>query len=125
MNADVLRREVRQELGSMARVVDEVEALAADVAGRDPTARETVAAGSFLAQFYMGIENVLKRLTKFHEVEVPSSPRWHVDLFELFCEPAQPPLPLLFERDRIGTFDAFRRATSLITPTDSTSDGSR
>ena len=51
----------------MGRVVEELQSLAADVEGRDPTLREKMAAGGFLSSFYMGVENVLKRISRYRD----------------------------------------------------------
>ena len=59
MNADALRTEIRLELDKLRRVVDELDALARDVAGRPATVREQTAAGAFPAQFYAGVERML------------------------------------------------------------------
>jgi hypothetical protein len=37
-----------------------------------PTVREQTAAAAFLAQFYNGIENILKRISIFYEVPLPT-----------------------------------------------------
>jgi len=102
MNADELRTEAEIEFDHLQRVVSELEALRRDIGTRPPTLRETVAAGSFLMQFYNGVENLLKRISKHHGVPLPSGERWHADLFLRFCEPPHDGLPLLFD-------DALRR----------------
>jgi hypothetical protein len=48
-----LREEVAIELEALAATVNELLALQADVADREPTVREKTAAAAFLAQFYI------------------------------------------------------------------------
>jgi hypothetical protein len=84
MNADDLNEEVRDELQSMGRVVEELQSLAADVEWRDPTLREKMAAGGFLSSFYMGVENVLKRISRYQGVPLPQSAHWHAELLDRF-----------------------------------------
>lgn len=67
-----------------------------------PTVREKTAAAAFLAQFYTGIENILKRISRYHGVPLPSGETWHVDLFQRFCSPSHPDLPELFD-ETLGT----------------------
>ena len=57
----------------------------------------------------MGIENVLKRVLKFQGEERPSGERWHVELFEQFCAPADSSLPVFFQDRWIERTDSFRR----------------
>ena len=72
MTADELKAELAVEFDALRQVVNELEALRSDVAGREPTVREKTAAAAFLAQFYSGLENILKRLSRFHGVELPA-----------------------------------------------------
>ena len=39
----------------------------------------------------------------------PQGDTWHLELFERFCEPAQPPIPLLFDKELESAIDPFRR----------------
>ncbi len=109
MTADELKAEVAIEFDVLRQVVNELEALRRDVAGRDPTVREKTAAAAFLAQFYSGIENILKRLSRFYGVALPAGENWHLDLFKRFCPPGQPPLPTLFDDALARPLGAFRR----------------
>jgi hypothetical protein len=63
----------------------------------EPTVRENAAAAAFLAQFYNGIENILKRICRCHNVPLPTGDTWHTVLFQRFCSPAYADLPLLFD----------------------------
>ncbi len=111
MTADELKADLAVEFDALRQVASELEALRRDVAGRDPTVRERTAAAAFLAQFYSGFESILKRLSRFHRVELPAGENWHLDLFKRFCPPPQPPLPLLFDEAlarRLGPFRRFR-----------------
>ncbi len=71
MTADELKADLAVEFDALRQLVNELEALRSDVAGREPTVRERTAAAAFLAQFYSGLENILKRLSRFHDVELP------------------------------------------------------
>jgi hypothetical protein len=72
VTAGELKAEIGIEFDSLQQVVNEIETLREDVAGREPTVREKTAAAAFLAQFYSGIENILKRLTSL--VNTPRHP---------------------------------------------------
>jgi len=62
----------------------------------------------------MGVENILKRIARFHGVELPHGERWHVKLFEQFCPPPAAPLPVLFSGELIRAMDAYRRFRHVI-----------
>ena len=109
MTAEELKADLAVEFDALRQVVNELEALRSDVAGREPTVREKTAAAAFLAQFYSGLENTLKRLSRFHGVELPAGENWHLDLFKRFCAPGQPPLPTLFDDGLARQLGPFRR----------------
>lgn len=109
MTTAELRAEIAAEFDALRQVADELEALRSDVAGREPTVREKTAAAAFLAQFYSGIENVLKRPSRFHGVGLPAGENWHLELFQRFCPPRHPPLPPLFDGPLSRQLGAFRR----------------
>ena len=91
MTAGELKAEIAVEFEALRLVAGELATLHADVAGREPTVREKTAAAAFLAQFYTGLENILKRLSRFHGVPLPAGENWHFDLFKRFCPPGHPP----------------------------------
>ncbi len=109
MNQAELREEVRIELDYLQAIVLEVEALRRDLAGREPTVREKTAASAFLAQFYSGVENILKRFSRFHGMPLPTGDTWHADLFKRFCEPPNRPLPALFDPALAAGLAPFRK----------------
>ena len=109
MNVADLREEIAIELENLGLVVAEVRALRAELGDREPSVREKTAAAAFLAQFYTGVENVLKRISRFCGVPLPTGENWHLDLFKRFCEPPHPPLPVLFDQSLACSLSAYRR----------------
>lgn len=108
MSTAELRAEVAVEFEHLDRVVEELVALRRDVDEREPTLREMVAAGAFLTQFYTGIENLLKRISKHEGVSLPEGRGWHVELFRRFCTPSTHGLPALFDEELRREMRRFR-----------------
>jgi hypothetical protein len=111
MNVAELRAEADVEFAHLDRVVAELVSLRRDVGEREPTLRELVAGGAFLTQFYNGVENVLKRISKHEGVPLPEGPDWHVELFLRFCTPSTRGLPALLDeqlRAELARFRGFR-----------------
>ena len=109
MRPEQLRQEIAIELESMESIVRELASLQRDLTGRQPTVRETTAAAAFLAQFYNGLENILKRISRFYEVPLPSGDTWHLELFDRFCSPPFDPLPALFTSALAAQLAPFRK----------------
>jgi hypothetical protein len=84
-----LGEEIALELEALEATVKELLALQRDVARREPTVRERTAAAAFLAQFYNGTENILKRISHYHDVPLPTGEAWHVS-----CSNASVHLPI-------------------------------
>jgi hypothetical protein len=97
MKTEELKEELSIELESMDVVVKELLSLVKDIGDREPTIREKTAAAGFLAQFYNGLENILKRISRFYEIPLPVGDTWHIDLFRRFCSPPSPRLPILLK----------------------------
>lgn len=109
MTVEDLRDDVTVELQLLEATVREAVALRRDVGEGDATVRERTAASAFLAQFYSGVENILKRLCRFHSVELPAGETWHVELFQRFAPPGTPPLPALFDEGLAAVFSGYRK----------------
>ena len=109
MTADDLKCEISIALESIDNVLEKLADLYADVGTRRPTVREKVAAASFMAHFYNGIENVLKRITLYHGMPLPSGNMWQVDLFKQFCVPPHGSLPELFDDLIASDLSPYRR----------------
>lgn len=109
MTTEELKAEITIELEAMRQLAVELDSLSRDVAGREPTVREKTAAAAFLAQFYTSVENILKRVSRFHGVMLPAGENWHFDLYKRFCLPGHPPLPVLFDDELSARISPFRR----------------
>jgi hypothetical protein len=110
----ILREEIAIELEALETTVNELLELQRDVADREPTTREKTAASAFLAQFYNGIENILKRISLYHSVALPTGETWHIDLFQRFCSPSYSGLPTLFDRDLADDMAPYRRFRHIV-----------
>lgn len=109
MTAEELREEISIELDSLEMTLRELASLKTDAASREPSVREKTAAAAFLSQFYGGIENILKRISLFEGVLLPSGDMWHIELFGRFCSPSLNPLPALFDQSLATALAAYRK----------------
>lgn len=109
MTADELREEINIELELIEETLREIVSLRDDVKGREPTIREKTAAASFMAQFYSGIENILKRISRFKSVPLPIGETWHIELFKRFCSPSYKKLPVLFDESLALAIAPYRK----------------
>ena len=75
MTIEELQEEINIEIELIEGRVRELLVLRGDVGDREPTIREKTAAAAFLAQFYSGIENILKRISKYYSIPLPVGDR--------------------------------------------------
>jgi hypothetical protein len=104
-----LLEEIHIELKFMETTVKDVVALSEHISGRDANNWEKTAASAYMAQFYTGIENILKRISKYYNVPLPKTDTWHIDLFNRFCSPSEKPLPALFDKSLKTDLTGFRK----------------
>ncbi|MEI6205947.1 MAG: hypothetical protein WCP20_04110 [Desulfuromonadales bacterium] len=109
-----LKEEIAIELEAMNTIVDEAVALFHDISGRDATIREKTAAAAFMAQFYGGIENILKRIHRCNGITTPSGDSWHIEIFKRFCNSPYPGLPLLFDEKLAHQLAPFRKFRHIV-----------
>ena len=109
-----LREEISIELENIKKTVKELASLKRDVKEREPTVREKTAAAAFLAQFYGGIENILKRISRFRNVPLPVGEMWHMELFKRFCGPPYPSLPPLFNSSLASELAPYRKFRHMV-----------
>lgn len=109
MKATDLAEEIQIEFEAIQWTVDELMSLHQDVGQREPTVRELAAAGLFLANFYNGIENVLKRICRYHQIEMPKGEDWHLALAMWFCDPPRAGLPVLLEIELASELAPYRQ----------------
>lgn len=105
----LLKAEVQIQLDLLDSTVQEIAKLRSDLADRSPTVREKAAAGAFLADFYGGIENILKRISYHYGVELPVGDNWHLDLFVRFCNPGISGFPVVIDDELREPLAAYRR----------------
>ena len=82
-----LRSEVEAERAAVELVLREIAALDAETGQDEPSARDRTAAAAFVAQCYMGVENVLKRLARHQQTAIPQGASWHIELLKAFRGP--------------------------------------
>lgn len=109
MKPQDLKAEIDIELQALELIVSELQSLLADVGEWQPSVREKTAAAAFLAQFYNGVENILKRVCAFYAVPLPVGDTWHIELFQRFTDPGYPPLPELIDRSLALELAPYRR----------------
>lgn len=109
MKLDDLKEEISIELELMDGTIKELLSLKEEISGRKPTVREKTAAAAFLAQWYNGVENILKRIYRYYNITIPVGDNWHTELVKGVSEPPREDLPLLIDYELFTDLAPFRK----------------
>ena len=102
--------EVNVDFENLDNLSNEIIKLTLIIGSGNPDTVQLTAMSSFASQYYSCIENILKRISKHNNINLPKSEDWHVELFLRFCEPPFANLPVLFDRDTKNIFISLRKA---------------
>src|SRR3989339_316524 len=111
MKADILKDEIYIELQELEIIVGKLSEIYIDFLNKEPDIIIKTAATSFTAQFYSGIENILKRISKYYNIQIPIGEDWHIELFKRFCSPQYLSLPVIFDdylKEELANYRRFR-----------------
>ncbi len=107
---DRLREEIADEIEDIEQVFKDLAKIriAMECGEMDITQKST--AGTLLMNFYTGVENIVKRISKQYYQSMPKGASWHKELLLLACHPPEGKTPL-FSLDifhRLNPYRGFR-----------------
>jgi hypothetical protein len=113
-----LAEQCRIELRLLEETVAELHQIMDDIRADNNTAslRNRAAAANLSQSFYNGIENILKRVHKYHGVPLPTSEQWHSEIAERFTidHHARYKFPLLLPPEIASPMTILRRFRHVI-----------
>jgi nucleosome binding factor SPN SPT16 subunit len=78
--------QIHQEFSNLHRLIDSSRSLFEKVRIQEPDHTELLALASVLHSFYMGFENIFKRIAQQIDGKFEKTDSWHVDLLESMIE---------------------------------------
>ena len=109
MNLDELKEMIKIEYSYLDIDVSELKSIHSVVADNEPSNTQKAATSQFISEFYNGTENILKRICKYKNVQIPSGGQSHTELFQLFSINTSQPLPVLFDELIIDDYRNIRK----------------
>lgn len=105
-----LREDVLDEQQAIAEVLERLFKIKAQFDGVDKDYTIEPAMGTYLMNFYNGLENIIKRISKEYYQAMPQGASWHKELLELAYTPPMGKVPILSENlvRRIYPYRNFR-----------------
>jgi hypothetical protein len=106
--------ELREDVLDEERAIEVTLTRLREIRGKfDPQAKDystEPAMGAYLMNFYNGIENILKRVSKEYYQTMPKGESWHKELLALSANPPQGKVALFSEQvlERLHSYRNFR-----------------
>ncbi len=105
-----LKEDVLDEIEAIEQVLIDLSSLNINLDSDKIDNTQKAAIGTFLMNFYVGIENIIKRISKEYYQNMPKGESWHKELLDLSYNPPQGKRPI-FDKiivDRLNPYRGFR-----------------
>ena len=105
-----LKLDVLDEIEKIEQVLKDLTEVNVDLAPGKVNNTQKAAIGTFLMNFYVGVENIVKRISKVYYKKVPMGHSWHKELLDLSYKPPPEKFPV-FDKgivDRLNPYRGFR-----------------
>jgi hypothetical protein len=105
-----LKEDVLDEIEAIEQVLIDLSSLNINLDPDKIDNTQKAAIGTFLMNFYVGIENIIKRISKEYYQSMPKGESWHKELLDLSYNPPQGKRPI-FDKiivDRLNPYRGFR-----------------
>lgn len=102
-----LKADVVDEIAAIDQVVKDLVFLKSNLILDKIDNIQKAAIGTFLMNFYVGVENIMKRIIKEYYQSLPKGNSWHKELLDLSCVSPQGKSPI-FNQDLVGRLNPYR-----------------
>lgn len=107
---DCLRTDVVDEIELIEKAVEIIGVMKEKL---DPAAvsnEQKAAVGTYLMNFYTGVENIIKRISKEYYQNMPRGASWHKELLDMSYNPPGNKIPIFSKciKDRLNPYRAFK-----------------
>lgn len=102
-----LKTDVSDEISSIEQVLEEIKNLKRDLSANNIDNVTKAAIGTFLMNYYTGVENIIKRISKEYYQTMPKGDSWHKELLDLSYNPPKDKIPI-FSKDIVDRLNPYR-----------------
>lgn len=105
-----LKEDVLDEMEAIEQVLKDLSSLKNNLSSNKIDNTQKAAMGTFLMNFYVGVENIIKRISKEYYQYTPKGDSWHKELLDLSHNPPQGKNPVFDKNivDRLNPYRGFR-----------------
>ncbi len=106
-NFKKLKEDISDGINLLNRALDALSDFKEKIILKDADIAQKASIGTFLMNFYTGVENIIKRVCKEYYHTLPKGASWHKELLDLSCSPPKNKMPL-FTRDIVDRLNPYR-----------------
>jgi hypothetical protein len=105
-----LKSDVYDEIDAIEQTLHDLSSLKTQIELRPVDNIQKAAIGTFLMNFYVGVENIIKRICKVYYQKIPMGSRWHKELLEISFNPPHGKLPIIDKNlaEKLNPYLGFR-----------------
>ncbi|MCL0095664.1 hypothetical protein M1O52_03985 [Dehalococcoidia bacterium] len=105
-----LKADVLDEIDAVEQVLKDLSSLKNNLDSDKINNVQKAAIGTFLLNFYVGIENIVKRISREYYQAMPRGNSWHKELLDLSHIPPPGKIPIFTQDlvDRLNPYRGFR-----------------
>ena len=105
-----LKEDVLDEMEAIEQVLKDLSSLKNNLSSNKIDNTQKAAMGTFLMNFYVGVENIVKRISKEYYQTMPKGDSRHKELLDLSHNPPQGKSPVFDKNivDRLNPYRGFR-----------------
>jgi len=106
-NFERLKEDILDEINMIDQTLNALSDFKRKIILKNVNTEQKAVAGTYLMNFYTGVENIIKRVSKEYYQTLPKGASWHKELLELSFNPPHDKMPL-FSREIVSRLNPYR-----------------
>jgi len=102
-----LKEDISDEINLLDQTLNALSDFTGKIVLKDANTAQKASVGTFLMNFYTGVENIVKRVSKEYYHTLPKGASWHKELLDLSCNPPENKIPI-FTREIVNRLNPYR-----------------
>ena len=102
-----LKEDILDEINLIDQTLNALSDFKGKIILEDANTAQKASVGTFLMNFYTGVENIVKRVSKEYYNTLPKGASWHKELLDLSCNPPENKIPI-FNREIVNRLNPYR-----------------
>ncbi|PKN01977.1 MAG: hypothetical protein CVU77_03320 [Elusimicrobia bacterium HGW-Elusimicrobia-1] len=106
-NFKKLKEDILDEINLLDQTLNALSDFKGKIVLKDANTDQKAVTGTYLMNFYTGVENIIKRVSKEYYQTLPKGASWHKELLDLSFDPPKNKIPI-FTREIVNRLNPYR-----------------